>query len=290
MLRLWWLYARMDLLWMTRDLKMFLAWSISDLLLNIGGLLGMLLLAERFAGVGAWSKMQVLFLLSYSAICGGLIEAFFGFNVAFISRRIGRGQLDHVLIQPQPVWMALLTEGFCPFTGGFIMLPGLLLMAWTLARLGGGGLWLVASGASSRPPVTSNELLWFAALLLNLAASTAITLSFQFLWGSMAFWAPRAAEEINSSTSRLLRQLRPYPLDGLGPVLTGALLGFLPIGFLGWVPCRALLGMEDRPGGLWITPIAAVGFGLIAVAVFQKGLAHYGRTGSQRYLSHGHRG
>ena len=134
--------------------------------------------------------------------------------MAFISRRIGRGQLDHVLIQPQPIWMALLTEGFCPFSGAVVMAPGLLLMAWTLPRLG------ARLGAA-----------WFSALLLNMAASTAITLSFQFLWGSLAFWAPRAAEEINSSTSSLLRQLRLYPLDGLGSALTGGLLSVLPVGF-----------------------------------------------------------
>jgi len=272
-LHLWGLYARMDALWITRDLKMFLSWSISDTLVNVGGLFAMLLLAQRFAGIGSWSKVQVLFLLSYSAICGGLIEVFFGFNIANISRRVGRGQLDHVLIQPQPLWMSLLTEGFCPFSGSVVMAPGIFLMAWALPRL---GIHLSAA--------------WYGALLLNMVASTAITLSFQYLWGSIAFWAPRAAEEINSSTSRLLGELRQYPLDGLAPALTAGLRGVLPVGFLGWAPSRALLGLDSRPLSLLITPVAAVGFGLIAVSIFQKGLIHYGRTGSQRYLSFGHRG
>src|SRR5437763_9451470 len=117
----------MDALWVTRDVKSFVTWTLSDTLLNIGGLLGMLLLAERFAGVGAWSREQVLFLLSYSAISSGLIDTFFNFNVSHISRRIGRGQLDNVLVQPQPIWTALLTEGFCPFSGAVVMVPGLLL-------------------------------------------------------------------------------------------------------------------------------------------------------------------
>ena len=91
------------------------------------------------------------------------------------------------------------------------------------------------------------------------------------------------------STSSLLRQLRLYPLDGLGSALTGGLLSVLPVGFLGWVPSRALLGVDARPLSLWITPIAAVGFVLIAVSIFKKGLIHYGRSGSQRYLPHGHR-
>ena len=272
LLKLWGLYARMDVLWVTRDLKLFLSWSISDMVLNIGGLLGMLLLAERFAGIGAWSKVQVIFLLGYAGVSGGMLDTFFNYNISVISRRIGRGQLDHVLIQPQPIWMALMTEGFCPFSGAVVMIPGLLLMAWSLPRIG-----------------VHLSPIWFGVLLLNLAASAVIALAFQFIWGSLAFWAPRAAEEINSSTSRLLRQLKPYPLDGLAPALAGGLLTFLPVGFLGWFPSRALLGLDPRPWNLVVTPLASMVFALAAAAVFQKGLSHYGRTGSQRYLHSGHR-
>ncbi len=271
-LRLWSLYARMDVLWVTRDLNTVFAWLMSDTILNVGALLGMLLLAERFAGIGAWSKMQVLFLLSYAAVSGGLIDTLFNYNVAFISRRIGRGQLDHLLIQPQPIWMALLTEGFCPISGAIVMVPGLALMAWVVPRLH------LHSGAT-----------WYFALIMNLFASAAVTMGFQFLWGSLAFWAPRAAEEINSSTVRLLRQLRPYPLDGLGPMLAGGLLSVLPVGFLGWFPSRALLGLDPRPLSLWTTPMAAVVFVALGAAMFRKGLGYYGRTGSQRYLRFGHR-
>ena len=153
------------------------------------------------------------------------------------------------------------------------MAPGLLLMLWTVPRLG--------------PQLSP---LWFAALIVNLIASAAAIMGFQFLWGSMAFWAPRAAEEINSSTSRLLHELRPYPLDGLSGTLTACLLGFLPVGFLGWVPSRALLALDSRPLSLWVTPIAAAGFVLLGFSMFQKGMKRYGRTGSQRYVGHGHRG
>jgi ABC-2 type transport system permease protein len=262
----------MDVLWITRDLKTFLCWTVSDTIFNIGGLLGMLLLAERFAGIGAWTKLQVLFLLSYAAVSGGLVDTFFNYNVAFISRRIGRGQLDHVLIQPQPIWMALLTEGFCPVSGAAVMIPGMILMAWTLPRL-----------------QLHTDTGWFALLFINMAGSAAILMGFQYLWGSLAFLAPRGAEEINSSTSRLLRQLKPYPLDGLGAGLTASLLSALPVGFLGWFPARALLGLDPRPLSLWITPIAGIGFLLIGFGVFERGLLFYGRTGSQRYVRSGHR-
>src|SRR5262245_56329604 len=108
--RLWGLYARMDLLWVTRDLKMFLIWYTSDMVFSVASITGMLLLAERFSGIGDWNQAQIVFMLGYAAVAAGLVEVFFGYNVCMISRRLGRGQLDHTLIQPQPLWLSLLTE------------------------------------------------------------------------------------------------------------------------------------------------------------------------------------
>lgn len=270
--RLWGLYAKLDFFWVTRSLKMFLAWYITDAVFGMATITGMLLLAERFAGIGAWSKFQVVFMLGYAVTVGGLLDTFFGFNVAFISRRLGRGQLDHLLVQPQPLWMALLTEGFVPFAGSATILPGLLLMAWAIRHL----LVAVSPG-------------WLAMLALSLAASATVVLAFQFALGSLAFWAPRAAEEINSSSMQLMHQLKAYPLDGLNAALTGGLLTALPVGFVAWYPCRTLLGLT--PGFLegWKTPLAALLFAALAVLIFRRGLQHYARTGSQRYSSFGHR-
>jgi ABC-2 type transport system permease protein len=270
--RLWALYARMDLLWVLRDMRMFLMWTVTDSMVNVAAVMGMWLLAERFDGIGHWSKLQVLFMLGYGTVSTGLLETFFGFNVGFISRRLGRGQLDHTLVQPQPIWLSLLTDGFVPFAGSAFLLPGVVLLAWAAAAL--------------RIAVTPG---WLAALVINLLASMVVTLSFQFLWGSLAFWSPRAAEEINSSTLRLVTQLKSFPLDGLGALVKGGLLTALPVGFVAWYPCRALLGLRAGPWSLWGTSLAALVFAALAYAMFQAGLKHYGRTGSQRYLGWGHR-
>jgi ABC-2 type transport system permease protein len=272
LLRLWALYARMDLLWVLRDARTFMLYVIPETIMNVAAVTGMWLLAVRFDGIGHWSRLQVLFLLGYGATAGGLLEVLFGFNVAYISRKLGRGQLDHILIQPQPIWLALLTEGFVPFTGAALVLPGVSLLIWSIHAL-----------AIPATPV------WLAVLLLDLLASMSVALAFQFLWGSLAFWAPRAAEEISSSTARLLLELKPFPLDGLGAALTGGLLSALPVGFVAWYPCRALLGLSTQPWAIWITPMAAFGFASLAGLIFSRGLMHYRTTGSQRYLPWGHR-
>jgi ABC-2 type transport system permease protein len=212
-------------------------------------------------------------MLGYSLLASGVLDLFFNYNVKFISRRLGRGQLDHTLVQPHPVWVTLLTEGFAPVSGSPMLLPGVALLVWSGSRLA-----LPATPA------------WWLALVVNLAASGAIVMSFSYLWGSLAFWAPRAAEEISTSALRMTDQLKGFPLDGLATGARAGLLTAIPAGLVGWLPSRALLGVGGSGGvGLWVTPLAAVAFVGLAALAFRAGLAEYRRTGSRRYSSFGHR-
>ena len=93
----WRVQAYLDFMWMTRDFKFFLINVVSDFILSLSGVMAVFLLAERFAGIGAWSQDQILFMLGYAALVQGLLEMFFSYNVLAVSRRIGRGQLDHTL-------------------------------------------------------------------------------------------------------------------------------------------------------------------------------------------------
>jgi ABC-2 type transport system permease protein len=273
LLRLWRMYAALDLAFVAADIKLVLIYLLSDAVTNIAAVTGMLLLAERFAGIGDWSKPQVIFLLGYATTVSGLMSTFFGYNVLLISRRIGRGQLDHTLVQPQPLWLALLTEGFMPISGSAMLLPGLGLLLWGLTSAG--------------VPVSPG---WLALLALSLLASCAIVVAFSFAWGSLAFWAPRAAEEVSSSANTLMDQLKSFPLDGVGALLLGGLVSVVPVGFVAWYPCRVLLGIDHSPGAIWVTPLAALVFSTLTAFFFRKGMQHYVRTGSQRYSSLGHRG
>src|SRR5712691_1683124 len=52
-----------------------------------------------------------------------------------LATRLGRGQFDHTLLQPQPIWMALLTDGFNPFGASGAFLTGLGLALWASRSL-----------------------------------------------------------------------------------------------------------------------------------------------------------
>lgn len=271
--RMWRAQAHLDFMFMTRDVKFFLLNICSDLITNLAGVTAVFLLAERFDGIGIWTDGQILFLLGYGTLVGGVMEMFFGYNVLNISRRLGRGQLDHTLIQPRPIWMALLTEGFMPFSGSWTLLMGIGIIAWSLPALG----------------LTLSPF-WCLAFGLNLLSSCSVVLAFSFAWGSFAFRAPVATEEISNWATRFMTQLKAFPLDGVGTALTYGLLSVLPVGLVSWYPCRFLLGIEGGTAGLWHTPMAAFVLVLFAVWVFKKGMAYYVKTGAQRYLPWGHRG
>jgi len=271
-LRLLGIHAYLDLLFISRNLRDMALWAVGDLISGAAAVSGVYLLAERFGRIGPWGKWQLLFMLGYAILVNAVIELFFGYNVAWISRRIGRGQLDHTLIQPQPIWMAFATEGFVPFSCTIQLIPGIGLLAWAAPRIP----IRIAPG-------------WAALLIASIVASTITVMAFSYFWGTLAFWAPVAAEEISSNAMRLVTELKAFPLDRLGSRLTGSLLAIVPAGFVAWFPCRYLAGVEPMSWGAVGTFIGAAGFTAAAMAAFWRGMIHYGRTGSQRYLSLGHR-
>jgi len=271
--RLWALYARMDLNWLLQDLSSVIIVVISETLQNLSSMAGVLLLAVRFGGVGGLSADEVLFMLGFYELASGIGWVLFGnYNVIHISRRIGRGQVDHMLIQPRPLWMQLATEGFMPVSGSFGMLIGAALTGVAVSRL-----------HLALTPV------WFLLLGYYLLIHMALQLSQSLLYGSMAFWRPVACEEISSMIIDLNNQLGKFPLFGLPTWLTTLLHTVLPIGLLAYLPAVALLRELGKPVTIALPLIVACGFVTAAIICFQKGLRHYEEYSCNRYKEMGHR-
>jgi ABC-2 type transport system permease protein len=264
--------ARMDVTWVLNGLRTALAWYLGDAIFALSAVTTTFLVAARFDGIGAWTVSEVVFLLGFTLLVRGVLDIGFGFNVSFISRRIGRGQLDHMLLMPQPLWVTVLADGFSPASNSSMAIAGTVALALAIPALD------LEVGPA-----------WVALFLLHLVASAAVVLAFSYLWASLAFVAPRAAEEINSETMALVRNLAGFPLDGVGAWLTAVLVTAVPAGFVGWLPSRALLGKGDTALSFVWTPLAALVLWVVAAAAFRAGLRRYGRIGSTRYLAHGHR-
>lgn len=267
------LYARMDLHWLLQDKATVLLVVITETLSNLSGMAGVLLLAVRFGGVGGLTADEILFMLGFFELADGLGWMLFGnYNVIHISRRIGRGQVDHMLIQPRPLWMQLLTEGFMPFSGCHGVLIGVILTGIAVARLD-----IVLS------PV------WFLLLLYYLVIHIVLRLSQSFLYGSAAFYKPVACEEISSMILDMNSQLGRFPLFGLPGWLGTLLHTVLPIGLLAYFPALALLKDLGKPTELAFPFVVASLFLTAALICFKKGLKHYAKYSCNRYKEMGHR-
>jgi ABC-type uncharacterized transport system permease subunit len=262
--------ARMDLLVMLRSKSQAAVWLVTDLIAYTTGVGAVLLVAARFDGIAGWTEPELVFLTGFATTAAALRQMFFSYNINAISRRVGRGQLDHTLIQPQPLVLSLLTEGFTPLSSLGAFVPGVALLT---------------AGAVA---VDQDVTVWFGArLAVCLVSSTVLVLAATFAIGSAAFWAPRGAEEISTRAGNLL-SLTDFPLDPLPSVLRTALVTVLPAGFVAWFPVAALLGRRPERDWLFAPLVSALAVAG-AVALFRRGLHRYAHTGSSRYSDFGHR-
>ena len=263
--------ARMNAIKIMRTRGQAIAHTLTDFIWHSGAMLAPILIALRFGHIGPWPAAAVVFMLAYAAVVASVLDAL-GDGPWYLSHRIGRGQLDHYLVQPQPLWRILLTDNFTPFDFWPVLTLGLVLLGVASAQLH------VAVSAG-----------WLALLGLSLLASMTVQTAFLYAWGCLAFWAPRGAEEISSAAASLLTEVT-FPLDPVPRALRGLLVTVVPSGLLAWLPARALLGIPGAgPYDVWLTPLAAIGLTAFAVFLFRLGMRTYRRTGSRRYSDHGHR-
>ena len=272
-LKLYALYAKMDFFWLTQN-RLFAVLSVSaDILSNVAAISGVLLLAVRFGSIGGMNENEILFMLSYCTLVTGVFQVFFsGNNTGHISRRIGRGQLEHMLIQPLPLPVQLLTEGFLPFSGSGNLLAGIVIMATSVKRL------------------EMNFTVRHAAMIAgHLLITMIIILALSYLASTVTFFAPVQAEEISTFVIDSFGTLSEYPLSGMGIRIQLPLLTVIPSGLMGWFQCLAILGKPPLGLPEWYPALFAAALSMAAAYFFRKGLKHYVNKGINRYSAAGHR-
>ena len=279
LIRLYRQYAKMDLLWFLRDTRYFFIQLVSDVVSGGCTIAGVCLLSANFKNFSGMTQNEVLFMMGYALFIDGIFMVFFmGNNTGMVSRIIGRGQLDHIMIQPVPLWAELLAQGFSPFSGSPIMIFGIGLTAYGAIRAG--------------LPINAFTILLF---LFYSICSIVIVMSFIYLISCSAFYAPAAAEEIAGVGKELFSSLKTYPLGNMKGFQKHIFLSLIPVGLCAWLPSTLLIkagkyGLEAVfvPEAFYL-PIAAAIFSFIAIITFKKGMNYYETYGSPRYSGFGHR-
>lgn len=272
-IRLYALYAKMDAAWFFRDTKFCLLAICADFISNIAAVTGIFLLAWRFDGVGGMNKYEVLFMLGYVTVITGVYQTFFcNYNTGHISRRIGRGQFEHMLIQPVPIPVQLLAEGFIPVSGSSNIISGCVIISIALKNLGIVPAWW-----------------WIFSFIANVAVTASIIVLLSYLFSTAAFYAPAQAEEISSYVIDTSGNLSTYPLSGMSLAVQIPLITVFPAGLLGWFPSLVLLGRPPLDLPVFYPFIVATLLFIVTAKLFKKGLKHYVKTGTNRYSAAGHR-
>src|SRR5688572_23689094 len=83
-LRAWRVQLYLDFLFLARDRRNSMFYMVADLILTVAGITGVLLLAERFGGIGEWNRAQVVFMLGFASLAMILAQGLFGMNVLWI--------------------------------------------------------------------------------------------------------------------------------------------------------------------------------------------------------------
>jgi len=271
-LKLFAISAKLDLVWLLRDTKFALAGISADIISNIAAVSGVFLIAVRFGGIGGMNTDEVLFMLAYSTLATGIFIMFGSGNNIHISRIIGRGQLEHLFIQPLPIQVQLFTSGFAPFTGGSNFIAGLVMISIAINRLH-----------------LQISFLWVLSLIGYLLVTMTIIVARAYLVSSMAFYAPVAAEEISTTAIEGTWLLSTFPLSGMPLFIQIPLITILPEGLMAWFPALCLLGKSPFYLSEYYPLAFALLLSLLAGYIFRKGMNYYVKKGSNRYAPYGFR-
>lgn len=271
-LKLFGITAKMDLAWLLRDTKYAISLIIADILSNLSTISAVYLVALRFGGIGDMSEDEVLFMMAYSTLITGVFMLFGAGNNIHISRIIGRGQLEHMFVQPLPLRVQLFTGGFNPFTGSSNFIVGCILLVISVKRL--------------NFPVTIG---WLAFLIGSVLVTMVIIVARAYLVSSVAFYAPVAAEEITYTAIDCTWLLSTFPLSGMPRPIQYILLTILPEGLMAWFPSLSLLGRPPLNLTSYYPLLFALVLSIIAGYFFRKGMKYYVTKGSNRYVPYGFR-
>ncbi|MCL2820555.1 MAG: ABC transporter permease [Oscillospiraceae bacterium] len=264
--------AKVDMVWLLRDTRFAIMGILGDVINNLAMVSGVFLIAVRFGGIGGMTTDEVLFMMAYSTLVTGIFMLFGSSNNIHVSRIIGRGQLEHMFIQPLPLSTQLLTNGFSPFTSSSNFIVGVILMMIAINRL-----------------EINVSAVWMLTLIAYLIATMIIIIARAYLVSSIAFYAPVAAEEITYTAIDETWLLSTFPLSGMPRFVQIPLMTILPEGLMAWFPALILLNKIQAGLLAYYPMLFALLSALTAGYFFRKGLRYYVQKGSNRYVPYGFR-
>jgi ABC-2 type transport system permease protein len=236
--------------------------TIATGLITVLDFVGLGLMFHTIDRLGGFELREVALLYGLSGFGIGVAHLFIG-TVEDIGTHVRTGTLDTMLTRPVPLIVQIGADRFAFRQLGRV--------TQSLVVLGYG------AGAVSWTP--GRILL---ALVAAVAAS-AIFFAFFVGFSCLQFWTVDAGETSNAFTYGG-NTMTQYPMTIFPREVLKSLTFVIPVAFVNWYPCLALLGRPD-PFGMpswfaYVSPVVAVLTLALAGLAWRTGLRHYTSTGS----------
>ena len=242
----------------------FAALVLGNLAASVVDFVGILILFGRVPSLAGWSVAEVVLMFGLANASFGLAELFAaGFDV--FSRQVLLGSFDRVLTRPLGAFFQILASDISPRK---------------LGRLAQGVVVFAIAQHATAVHWTFGKVL---VVLLAVPSGAALFFSIFVMGAASSFWTVQANEAVNIFTNGGVTMLQ-YPLDVYSVWLRRFVTFVVPLGFVSYYPALTLLDRPD-PLGLpsWVgflSPVAALGFGVAGWLVWSIGVRHYQSTGS----------
>jgi ABC-2 type transport system permease protein len=225
----------------------------------------MLLYFGPFPSMFGWKVGEVALLYAIMSISFGFAEMF-GAGIDLFPDTIRLGEFDRILLRPASSFLLVIGSDFRLRRLGRIS-QGIIAMLVTLPLLPGLH-WTPAK---------------ILAFVLGIGSGSILFMSVLLLGATLCFWTVETTELTNILTYGG-REMLSYPIVIYHQILQRFFLFIVPLAFGSYVPTCYLLG-RPLPFGLpnevvFIAPLVALLFSLLAGAIWQSGVRHYQSTGS----------
>ncbi len=219
------------------------------------GIVPLLVVFGRRAGVAGWSFEEALVVIGWFMVMKGVLEGAVNPSLAAVVDHIRKGTLDFVLLKPADAQFLVSTQKFQPWR--------------VIDVLGGVGIFAVAFHRLGRWPTPAHVVA--AVLLLGCAAL--ILYSLWILVVSAAFFVVKV-DNLSFLFVSIFDAAR-WPADVFRGILRAVFTFVIPLAIMTTFPARALLGKDFGPVNAAGALAGAVAFAAFARLVWQRSIGRY---------------
>lgn len=227
--------------------------------------IGIWILLSHFKNINGWDYNEVMFLYNLNLLSYGVSGLFLWLPMRQLEQTVHNGEFDSFLVRPLPPLLYLIYKNFTYVFLGHIVIAAVFIII-SLKNIG-----IHVS--------LENGLL----LLCFIISAILIQFSIFIISGSMSFWFVKSSQ-ITEMAIYSLRNFINYPITIYHKGIQIFLTFILPYAFINYYPSYFILQKKDdpfvNPYFLFISPVIAISFFLIALLIWHIGVNKYQSTGS----------